>query len=133
MHGKPAAYFQCLFIVLDIVSVDVMMRPYRLSQLGSNNHARTFGCRAASKQHYSAACILERCLKKTNGDTQCNASASQAPSIPEHRPRVFLHLLDSLGKLELALLYGHEEARSWGHGHCLPSHLLCLHARSHWW
>ena len=113
--GKVVVEFQCLLVVLDVVSVDVVMRSDGLSQLRTHHHARTFSCRTTSEEHDSASSILEGSLEQTDSHAQSYTRAPQRALVVRDRPGISLQLLKSVGELEFALLHREEESSSWAH------------------
>lgn len=95
---------QCLLIVLDVVAVNIVVGANRFPKLGSNNHSRALGCRAAGEEHNPAASILERRLEKPDSNAEGNSGTAEVSSVASNGPRVLLQLLEDLSKLEFALL-----------------------------
>lgn len=126
-------YLQGLLVVLDVVTVDIVVRADRLSELGTDDHAGTFGSGTTSEEHNAATSILERRLEQTHSDTKSDTSASQASLVASYRPGILLELLEDFRELELALLNGQEEPRGRSHGHDRAALLAGLlgHARAH--
>jgi hypothetical protein len=50
-------YLQSLFVILDVVTVDVMVRSNGFPQFRSDNHAGTLGTRTTSEEHNPTAHI----------------------------------------------------------------------------
>src|SRR5271163_3753656 len=63
--GQGVVELDRFLVVLDIISINVVMRPNRLSELGRNNHAGSLRCRTAGEEHYPGAGILKGSLKKS--------------------------------------------------------------------
>jgi hypothetical protein len=59
IQQRSQSHLQCLLVVLNIISVDVVVGSNGLPQLGSHNHARSFGCRATSEEHDATPSVLE--------------------------------------------------------------------------
>lgn len=103
-------YLDGLLVVLDVITVDVMVRSDRLLQLRSDNVARAFSSCTAREDHDTRAGILERGLKQPNGNTQGNASTPERTLVIGNGPGIALHLLKHVGDLEFGLLDGKEES-----------------------
>lgn len=124
-HPNPhETNLERFLVILDIVSIDVVMRADRLPQLWANNHTRSFSRRATGKEHDPATSVLEGDLQETDGDGQGNAGATEVPMIAGNRPWVFLQLLKSLGQLEFGLLDREQKPSGGPHGHWATRLLL---------
>jgi hypothetical protein len=56
---KTRSYLQCLLVVFNVVTVNVVVRTNGLFQFGAHNKARTLSSRAACEQHDMRTGILE--------------------------------------------------------------------------
>lgn len=103
------AYLDSFLVVLDVVTVNVVMRSDGLLQLGANDVTRSLGGGTAGEKHDARTGVLERCLQQSNRDTQGNTCTSQRSLVVRDGPWVTLHLLQDVGDLEFGLLNGQEE------------------------
>lgn len=90
---KPRIYLDSFFVILDVISVNVVMGTNRLLKLGTDNVTGTLGSRTAGKQHNTSTGILEGSLKQAHRHTECNTCASESSLVIRNRPWVTLQLL----------------------------------------
>ena len=103
-------YLESLFVVLDIVTIDIVMRPNGLFKLRTNNHTWTFSGRTTSEEHDTATGILERSLQEADCHIQRDSCAAKRTPVVCDGPWIALELLKDIGDLELALLNREEES-----------------------
>jgi hypothetical protein len=87
------SYLEGLFVILDIVTINVVVGANGLSKLGSNYHTRPLRGRATSKHHDSTTGVLEGRLQQPNSNAKGHAGTPKASPITRNGPRVFLQLL----------------------------------------
>jgi hypothetical protein len=98
-------YLQRFLIVLDIVPIDVMMRPDRFPQLWSDDHTRALSGRSTGEEHNPASHVDELRLQKTYSNTEGHTGTSQRTFVISYRPGVLLQLLQGVGELKFTLRY----------------------------
>src|SRR5690606_32600384 len=59
-----------LLIVLDVVPLNIVVRPNGLSEFRANHHTRTLRGRTGREQHDASTGVRERRLQKTNRHTK---------------------------------------------------------------
>lgn len=89
-HRVIATYLDGLLKVLDVITIDVVVRANWLLQLGSNDMPGAFSGSTTCEYHDTPTSILERSLEQANRDTKSNARASQCTLVIGNRPRVTL-------------------------------------------
>ena len=104
IRGHHSSHLHGLLEVFDVVPVDVVMRAHRLTQLGADDHARSFGGRPAREQHDPAARVLVRRFHQTHGDAEGDTGAPERTLVARRRPWILLELLQRIRQLKLALL-----------------------------
>lgn len=107
-------YLESLFVVLDVVAINVVVRSDGFSELDGGDHARALGGRTAGKEHDAGACAREAGLEKAGGHAEGDAGASLGSLVVGDGPRVSLEALQNAGQTVLALAYGQQEASASG-------------------
>ena len=59
VNGSAVQYLHSFFVILDIVTVDVMVRPHWFFQLRPNHETWAFSRRSAGKEHDASSRMLE--------------------------------------------------------------------------
>lgn len=108
--GWDGTYLERLFVVLDMITVNVMVRANGLSQLGAGDHTRTGRGGTAREQHDAGAGRREVALEHTRGDAEGNTSASLSTLVVGYRPRVSLEPFEDAGEGVFDLANREEEA-----------------------
>ena len=116
-------YLQSLFVIFNVVAIDVMMRANRLAQLWSHHHSVSFRCWPSSEEHDPSSGVLKGRLQQAHRHSKSDTCAPQGALIIRHGPGISLQLLQCTSQLELTLLNGQQKSSGGSHGRHRPARL----------
>lgn len=90
LHDHIRTYLDSFLVVLDVVSINIVVRADRLLQLRADDMTRALSGRTTGEDHDASTRVLERGLEQTNGNAKRNTSTSERTLVIRNRPRIAL-------------------------------------------